>query len=171
MEPIIIVEILEKSGKVHERSKLAHFPATFGRAYDNDLILNDPFVSPQHARISLDENGALTLIDLGTENGTHCLPQMQPVSSIALGADTLLRMGQTLVRLRRPDYAVAPTRIDKFPDRLRAAVADSEHQPSIPPWIHVEAADVDETLELPLALERAGPCGRPARRWRGRASP
>lgn len=114
MEPVIIVEVLEKSGKVHERSKLSHFPATLGRAYDNDLILNDPYVSPQHARIACNEDGALTLTDLGTENGTHCLPQMQPVSALTLGSDTLLRLGQTLIRLRRPDYAVAPTRIDKL---------------------------------------------------------
>ncbi len=113
MEAVIIAEVLEKSGKVHERCKLTHFPVTLGRAYDNDLILNDPYVSPHHAHIAFNENGELTLTDLGTENGTHCFPQMRPVSSLTLGTDTLLRIGQMLVRLRRPDYAVAPTRIDK----------------------------------------------------------
>lgn len=112
MAPVIIVEVLEKSGKVHERSKLTQFPATLGRAYDCDLILNDEFVSPQHARIALNDNGELAVTDLGTENGTQCLPHMQPVTTLPLGPDTLLRIGHTLLRLRRPDYVLAPTRID-----------------------------------------------------------
>jgi hypothetical protein len=31
MEPLIIAEVLEKSGKVHERIKLTQFPAVLGR--------------------------------------------------------------------------------------------------------------------------------------------
>jgi hypothetical protein len=112
MQAVIVAEVLEKSGKVHERVKLERFPATLGRAYDCDLILNDEYVSPQHARIALNDQGELTLIDLGSANGTHCLPRLQAVSSLALGAETLLRLGHTLIRLRRPDFAVAATRID-----------------------------------------------------------
>ena len=112
MEPVIIAEVLERSGKVHERSRLTQFPATLGRAYDCALILNDDFVSPQHARIALNENGDLILSDLGSANGTHLLPQLQAVTTLALGPETLLRIGHTLLRLRRPDVALAPTRID-----------------------------------------------------------
>jgi hypothetical protein len=114
MEPVIIAEVLDKSGKVHERIKLTHFPATLGRAYDNDLIINDDFVSPHHARIACSDSGEPLLTDLGTENGTYHLPAMQPVAALALGPETLLRLGQTLVRLRRPDFALTPTRIDKL---------------------------------------------------------
>lgn len=112
MEPVIFAEVLDKSGKVQERHKLAHFPATLGRAYDCDLILNDEFVSPQHARLSINADSVLTLTDLSSENGTYCLPQMQALSTRELGAETLLRLGHTLIRLRRPDVALAPTRID-----------------------------------------------------------
>lgn len=125
MEPVIVAEVLEKSGKVHERCRLAHFPATLGRAYDCDLILNDDYVSPQHARITLNEQGELTLTDLGTANGTHCLPQMQPVSSMILGPETLLRLGHSLVRLRRPDFAVAPTRVDTLASKRFARAFNS----------------------------------------------
>lgn len=112
MEPVVIAEVLEKSGKVHERVRLTHFPAVIGRGYDSDMILSDEFVSAHHAQIVLDETGQPTLADLDTENGTYLLPAMQPVSNLALGAETLLRLGQTLVRLRRPEFPVAPTRID-----------------------------------------------------------
>ena len=112
MEPVIIAEVLEKSGKVHERHKFMQFPATIGRAYDCDLILSDDFVSPQHARLALNESGEVTVTDLGSTNGTHCLPQAQAITSRVLGSEILLRMGHTLVRLRRLDYTLAPTRID-----------------------------------------------------------
>lgn len=113
MEPVtVIAEVLEKSGKVHERVRLTHFPAVIGRGYDSDMILSDEFVSAHHARIALDETGQPTLNDLETENGTYLLPSMQAVTQLALGEETLLRLGQTLVRLRRPEFPVAPTRID-----------------------------------------------------------
>ena len=112
MDSLIIAEVLDKSGKVHERHKLAHFPATLGRAYDCDLILNDEFVSPHHARLSINENNVLSLTDLGSENGTYCLPQLQALTTHELGAESLLRLGHSIVRLRHPDFALAPTRID-----------------------------------------------------------
>ncbi|MHB1232628.1 MAG: FHA domain-containing protein [Burkholderiales bacterium] len=112
MGSVIIAEVLEKSGKVHERIKLARFPAVIGRGYDSDLIVNDEFISAQHVRIALDDAGQFILSDLGTENGTYLLPEMRPVSTLVLGADTVLRLGHTLLRLRRPDCPVAPTRID-----------------------------------------------------------
>ena len=112
MEPIVIVELLDKSGKVHERVRLTRFPAVIGRGYDSDVILGDEFVSAHHAQIGLDETGQPTINDLETENGTYLLPTMQPAHNLALGAETLLRLGQTLVRLRRPEFPVAPTRID-----------------------------------------------------------
>lgn len=112
MDPIVIAEVLEKSGKVHERVRLTHFPAVIGRGYDSDMILSDEFVSAHHAQIVLDETGQPMIKDIDTENGTYLLPAMQPVHQLALGAETLLRLGQTLVRLRRPEFPVAPTRID-----------------------------------------------------------
>ena len=112
MEPVVIAEVLEKSGKVHERVRITRFPAVIGRGYDSDMILSDEFVSAHHAQIVLDETGQPVIKDLDTENGTYLLPTMQPVSHLALGAETLLRLGQTLVRLRRPEFPVAPTRID-----------------------------------------------------------
>jgi len=112
MDPVVIAEVLEKSGKVHERVRLTQFPATIGRGYDSDMILGDEFVSAHHAQIFLDDTGAPMIVDLRTENGTYLLPSMQAVQQLALGAETLLRLGHTLVRLRRPEFAVAATRID-----------------------------------------------------------
>lgn len=112
MEPVVIVELLDKSGKVHERVRLTRFPAVIGRGYDSDVILGDEFVSAHHAQIVLDDAGQPMINDLDAENGTYLLPTMQAVRNLPLGAETLLQLGQTLVRLRRPEFPVAPTRID-----------------------------------------------------------
>ena len=107
----IIAEVLDKFGKVHERIKLAHFPALIGRSYDCDVILSDEFISPHHLQISLDDAGQPTLNDLGSENGTYLLPKNQAVQQVALGGEMLLQIGHTLIRLRRPEFPLAPTRM------------------------------------------------------------
>lgn len=112
MEPVIIAEVLERSHKVRERVRLTHFPVRIGRAYDNDVILDDAFVSPHHAELTLDAEGQVVLSDLQSENGTLRLPKLEAVKQFTLEQDTLLRLGHTLLRLRTPEVALAPARID-----------------------------------------------------------
>jgi hypothetical protein len=114
MAPVIVVEVLEKSGRVHERIRLTGFPVTIGRGYGNDIILDDDFVSASHGRIELDEEGKPMLVDLDSENGTYVLPSLDRVSRCALGANTLVRVGHTLIRLRSPEYALPKTRHDSL---------------------------------------------------------
>lgn len=125
MESAVIVEVLDKSGKVHERVRLTRFPAVIGRGYDSDMILSDEFVSAHHAQINVDETGQPTISDLDTENGTYLLPKMQAVNNLTLGAETLLRLGHTLVRVRRPEFPVAPARIDTLTHSRLAGVFSS----------------------------------------------
>ena len=49
-EEVIILEILGKSGRVREHVRLSRFPATIGRAYDNDVILDDQIPPGVHQR-------------------------------------------------------------------------------------------------------------------------
>jgi hypothetical protein len=111
---VIVAEVLEKSGRVHERIRLTQFPVTIGRGYGNDIILDDDFVSANHARIELDEEGRPVIVDLDSDNGTFLLPTLEKLRRRTLGAETLLRLGHTLIRLRSPDYAVPKTRRDSL---------------------------------------------------------
>lgn len=111
---MIVAEILEKSGRVHERIRLTQFPVSIGRGYGNDIILDDDFVSPAHARIELDEEGQPVVVDLDSENGTFVLPALEKLQRRRLGEETLLRLGHTLIRLRSADYAVPRTRHDSL---------------------------------------------------------
>jgi hypothetical protein len=112
--PLIVAEVLDKSGRVHERFRLTQFPVTIGRGYGNDIILDDDFVSAEHARIELNEAGQAALMDLGSDNGSFALPQLDKISRLALGADTLVRLGHTLIRLRTPACEVPKARHDSL---------------------------------------------------------
>lgn len=114
METVMVAEVLDKSGRVHSRFRLDHFPVTIGRGYHNDIILDDDFVSASHARLELDETGQPRLVDLYSENGTYLLPSLQRVKHVPLGTETLLRLGHTVIRLRSADYAVPPARHDSL---------------------------------------------------------
>lgn len=120
MATLIVVEVLEKSGKVHERLKFSALPIVLGRAYDADVILADDFVSPHHARIEQDAQGQLVLTDLQSENGIYLMPALRAQTSLVLQDDTLVRLGQSLLRLRRPQLVLPPTHKDTL---LRSRVA------------------------------------------------
>ncbi len=120
MDTVIVAEVLERSHKVRERMRLAEFPVGIGRAYDNDVILDDPFVSPHHARIERDADGTLVLVDLDSTNGTLALPSHTALRRVPLGDEQMVQMGHTLLRLRRAAAAVPPARPDSL---LRSRVA------------------------------------------------
>ena len=55
MEGVIFAEVLDRRGQVRQRVRVERFPLTIGRAYSNDLILDDRYGCPQHARVSIRE--------------------------------------------------------------------------------------------------------------------
>lgn len=114
METVMVAEVLDKSGRVHSRLRLERFPVSIGRGYHNDIILDDEFVSPDHARIEFDEAGQPVVVDLDSDNGTYVLPRLTRITRQPLGSETLLRLGHTLIRLRSADYRVPPARRDSL---------------------------------------------------------
>jgi hypothetical protein len=74
-------------------------PVTLGRADDSTLVLTDDYASSRHARL-LPGDGAWTLEDLGSTNGTYLGGQKvsRPVP-VPLG--TPIRIGKTVLELRK----------------------------------------------------------------------
>lgn len=110
----IIIEILEKSHKVRERVKFDTFPIQIGRSYQNDVILDDEYVSPEHFVIEKDNNNNLVVKDLNSENGLFIPVPHKRIAELTLSDDNLLRVGNTLLRIRQSDYIVPPTTVDKM---------------------------------------------------------
>ncbi len=111
----IIVEALHPTGQVVESRRVFDKVATIGRSYSNDIILDDPFVSPQHLAIS-NQSGQLLLKDLSSQNGV-LLNQEKVVGNKTVKAKSgdIVCIGRTRLKLLSPDHPVEPTqRMDKM---------------------------------------------------------
>lgn len=88
--------VVEHSGLLRAGAELALDDGlTVGRAPENDLVLDDPFVSTLHAR--LERRGAVvTVEDLGSTNGTFV--NERPVQREDLTPGARLRIGETVFR-------------------------------------------------------------------------
>lgn len=107
MAQIIFETIIRGQSYYH---KIGHFPATIGRAFDNDIILSEPSVSPYHLEIDQDDNGYM-LRNISDENGTLLDAQKMDMSAIAINLPIALNLGDLKARVLSHKTAVEPTRI------------------------------------------------------------
>lgn len=77
-----------------------------GRAFDNDLILNDATISPHHAEISYDEDGKLWLSDLDSLNGSWVDRTQSIKQKIELNSGSELTLGKTTLHVFTPEHPV-----------------------------------------------------------------
>lgn len=115
MGKIIFVELLDRRGNVRERVRVDSFPATVGRGYANAVIVDDPLVSAEHLRLSLDSEAGIIIEALNTENGTwlSTSPERIERHTIPAGGEALIRIGQTILRLRGDDFVVKPAALSR----------------------------------------------------------
>lgn len=102
----IWVEILSRPHEVGARYRFTATPITVGRAYDNDVVVDDPHVAAHHLRIARSDEGVLTAEDLGSRNGLHVDRERQRRASVPLDGERELRIGATVLRVRTAAYAV-----------------------------------------------------------------
>ncbi len=116
------VEILSRRDEVVARHKVqcdaGGDGVLVGRGYDNDIVLDDPYVAARHLRISRDPNGSLFAEDLGSANGLFPDRDRRRVARAALDGGGTIRIGRTSLRVREPGYAVLPERISRPPARI-----------------------------------------------------
>jgi pSer/pThr/pTyr-binding forkhead associated (FHA) protein len=116
----IILEILDHFGRVRERHQVKRFPFTIGRGYDNDIILDDPYISPQHLVLDGDGENTPRLKDLNSTNGSYLLPSKTSFDESELVYDQKIRLGHTTIRFRDSRHNVKLTQVD----RLRASLVN-----------------------------------------------
>ena len=111
MGKIVFVEVLDRRGNIRERVRVDSFPATVGRGYENAVIVDDRLVSVEHLRLSLDSEGGMVVEDLSTLNGTWLSRSRKRIERhrIPPRGEAVLRIGQTILRVRGEDFAVGPT--------------------------------------------------------------
>ncbi len=111
MDEVIWVEVLSRHRGVVSRHRCTGRGVRIGRSYTNDVILDDPYVAPEHAHIVRDGEGRLLVEDLGSANGLFAAHGSQRLERLALGDDGVFRIGHSFIRVRRADHAVSPERV------------------------------------------------------------
>jgi len=112
MEAPIIIEVLDRFGKVRERHKVEKFPLTIGRSYRNDIIIDDNYVSPEHVELMLDGDGHILATDLHSDNGMFTVHPLIRHDIMTLEDDQRIRIGHTDIRIRSEAFEVKETVFD-----------------------------------------------------------
>jgi hypothetical protein len=112
MEAVMLVEVLDDHGRVHLRARVAGAGGCcrIGRGLGCDVIVDDPYVAPEHVLLELQQDGRVHVRDLGTRNGT--LLDGRAVSADAgstIGGGELV-IGHTRLRVRSAAAPLAPER-------------------------------------------------------------
>ncbi|PLX99542.1 MAG: hypothetical protein C0622_10235 [Desulfuromonas sp.] len=109
--PLGQLEVLNRGGRVTQRIALGRNPVRIGRAYDNEVVIDDPFVSPHHALLEWSDVG-IRIIDHDSLNGIRIDGRGRVTDSELLRCGDLLHLGHTQLRFRSAAFALSPTRRD-----------------------------------------------------------
>lgn len=104
----IVVELLSKDGKVLQHFFVEKPHITVGRAYDNDVRIDDPYICPHHVTFHTQTDSKLLLAsDLESLNGLKVNGQSGQTE--ALGYGDIITIGRSRIRVFKPCQKVAPT--------------------------------------------------------------
>jgi pSer/pThr/pTyr-binding forkhead associated (FHA) protein len=107
----IWIDVLSRHGEVAARSRIDGPEARIGRAFDNDVVVDDPHVAPHHVRICRGEDGELVAEDLGTLNGLYAEHDGKRQARLSLARSPGIRIGRTVLRVHDAMRPVEPERL------------------------------------------------------------
>jgi hypothetical protein len=114
---------------------------TIGSLNDCDLVLNDDSVSPIHAQAQLDQDGFISVLDAGSDQGTFLERNGHwvRVLKIGLGSTDRIRCGQQVLELKQIT--------DLFGEQVRVQFRDSQHL-RMPAMLADRLAKADSRVRL-----------------------
>jgi pSer/pThr/pTyr-binding forkhead associated (FHA) protein len=116
------VEVLSRHRDIAARFRIDTAEARIGRGYDNDVIIDDPYVAARHLRVFRDEAGQLVAEDLGSTNGTFLDGDRTRLARIVVDGERPVRIGKTHLRIRESHHEVERERM-AAPERPTLPVA------------------------------------------------
>jgi pSer/pThr/pTyr-binding forkhead associated (FHA) protein len=105
----LIIRIPDHTGRAPQYYRFNTNRITIGRAFDNDLILNDSTVSPHHAVIEVDDEGQIVLKDLSSLNGVYTNHHMRVHGTVTLESGNEFTVGKTHLQFYTPEHSVEET--------------------------------------------------------------
>lgn len=123
MGQLIHIELLDRRGSVASRHAARFLPLRIGRAYDNDLVLDDPYAAPYHAVVQRAPAGELEIVDAGSKNGLFRAGAKNRFGRERVNPSARYRAGRTEFRVRAGDHPVAAELPDRGARGLREPLA------------------------------------------------
>jgi hypothetical protein len=108
---MIWIEILSRHHEVASRFRMPGPEVRIGRGYNNDVIVDDPYVAAEHLQLFRDQDGRLVVQDLGSANGVYLNESKQRSARIIVDGKQSIRIGQTFLRIREGNFAVEPEQV------------------------------------------------------------
>lgn len=110
---LALIEVLERDGRVRRAIPIERWPATLGRSFDCDVVIDDPHVAAHHATIVQADEGTQLLLQVGaTRNGVQVGPRTVVEGEVVplplLGE--AWQVGATRLRVRLPGDPIEPER-------------------------------------------------------------
>lgn len=109
MEQPLIIEVRDLLGQLLERKLVRGGTVRIGRAFDGDIILDDPYVCPIHCRLELRPETGWVTIDNASVNGVRRMPGAEQISELPITHDLRIHIGRTEIRFLDPNTPLAPT--------------------------------------------------------------
>ncbi len=125
----IVIQILSRSGKVKKQSRLKGNNIKLGRALNNDLVLDDPHICPNHAVVNLNENNQLLITDLSSINGLKRRSKKGKKTLLKtatpFNSGTEFYLGKQRIRILSSDHPVAQTQAITSSESIAEAFSSS----------------------------------------------
>jgi pSer/pThr/pTyr-binding forkhead associated (FHA) protein len=116
---IVLVDCLDGQGAIQFRERFTvsdgRRALIIGRSVNADITVDDDHVAPLHASVEVTADGRLLARDLGTVNGVIIDRKRHHADrglSVPLGADGILQVGRTRLRLRTSHQPLTPEKTD-----------------------------------------------------------
>lgn len=107
----LIIEQLGRNNKVVRYSKVSGDKIRIGRAYDNDIVLQDDHVSPYHAEIDVyHDDDVIVLTDIESTNGIRTKNNGRIENSTRVTSGDAFILGKARVRILKANHPVAPAK-------------------------------------------------------------
>jgi hypothetical protein len=107
---LALIEVAERDARSPRLVDVHAWPVGIGRAIDNEVVVDDPYVAAAHARLDRDDQGRLTLTVLDDVNGMAHGGERLPtgVAWPVVSGGATVQLGTTRLRIRLPDETLAP---------------------------------------------------------------
>ncbi len=98
---------------LRQRFEGAGTECRIGRDLGCDIVLDDEQAAPQHALLTLLEDGRVSVRDLGTRNGTRVDGDQVPADASAIVEQGEVIVGRTRLRIRTRHTPIGPERVSR----------------------------------------------------------